>query len=578
MKILFSMIISSFLLLQSAWGQSIVGKWYCTNAFLDSLGQAEYFDDLNGNIKFKEDGSFTLVIEGSGRVSRSSSATEKAWGTPSYMKRKKATFRNLYVKVDGKYKMYNGRITTTVYPKDVVCFVSSGRKSPNLADMDDSELEAKWKLQKQLVYEQAETNSERQASMIKTEKDYLWVWNNESIVITSDSISVGDWKVFTSKRGIGWDEYVSQIWKRPHKYAKVLNKTASRAIEIIQHPKNYNEKKHSWAIRTLTDITASDSVSYYLFYLGLAYFDGIGVESDVDMGVTLLEKAGQAGYDRAYNVLGNIYRQGRNGVCQDFKKAYGYYCIGADRDNRQCLYYKGLMQYKGLGCKQDYQKAAQAFYMAANARDANSWYMLGLCSRNGYGLVKDSVAAIFCLKRAARMRCREASEELKRQHEETYMHDVYANDARYSYIPDSMPSVRPSVGDSALTAGSYRGFLVTYDWSGKYILDERPLAMTVVGGAGGGLSGTLTVGEETASFRGELSGGRLVFNDGGLTMPDRYVRGGKVDYDLDNMVLDASDGKIRGRLNLMARSQKEPGRPMYFELVGNSTGPLTASE
>lgn len=49
MKILFSIIISSFLLLQSAWGQSIVGKWYCTNAFLDSLGQAEYFDDLNGN-------------------------------------------------------------------------------------------------------------------------------------------------------------------------------------------------------------------------------------------------------------------------------------------------------------------------------------------------------------------------------------------------------------------------------------------------------------------------------------------------------------------------------------------------
>lgn len=121
--------------------------------------------------------------------------------------------------------MHDGRITTTVSPKDVVCFVSSGRESPKLADMDDSELEARWKQRRQLVYEQAETNSERQASTIKTEKEYLWVWNNEPIVITADSISVGDWKVFTSKRGVGWGEYMAQYWKKPHKYAKVLNKT-----------------------------------------------------------------------------------------------------------------------------------------------------------------------------------------------------------------------------------------------------------------------------------------------------------------------------------------------------------------
>lgn len=567
-----------FSLFQSAQARGIVGKWYCTNAFLDSLGQAYYFDDINGSIEFKEDGRFTLLIDGSQLVSRSSSAAGKAWGTPSYMKRKKAIYRNLYVKVAGSYQVHDGRITTTVSPKDVVCFVSSGRESPKLADMDDSELEARWKQHRQLVYEQAETNSERQANTIKTEKEYLWVWNNEPIVITADSISVGDWKVFTSKRGVGWGEYMAQYWKKPHKYAKVLNKTAGRAIEIIQHPKDYTEKKRSWALRTLIDITAGDSVSYYLFYLGLAYLDGIGVASDVDKAVTLLEKAGLAGYDRAYNVLGNMYKQGGNGVRQDFRKAYRYYCTGAERGHNMCIYYKGLMQYKGLGCRQDYKEAAMTFLTSANDRDANSLYMLGLCSRNGYGLAKDSAAALFCLQRAARMHCPEASEELMRPHEETYMHDVYANAPRYSYIPDSLPGVRPSAVAVDLPAGDYRGFIVTYDWSGKYILDERPFAMTLNGVTGGGLSGTLTVGDESAKFCGTLSGGRLVFTEGGLTMPDRYVRGGKQYYDLSDMALEAFGGKVRGRLSLMSRSRKEPGNPMYFELVGNASEASAGTE
>ena len=567
-----------FSLFQSVQARGIVGKWYCTNAFLDSLGQAYYFDDINGSIEFKEDGRFALLIDGSQLVSRSSSAAGKAWGTPSYMKRKKAIYRNLYVKVAGRYQVHDGRITTTVSPKDVVCFVSSGRESPKLADMDDSELEARWKQHRQLVYEQAETNSERQANTIKTEKEYLWVWNNEPIVITADSISVGDWKVFTSKRGVGWDEYMAQYWKKPHKYAKVLNKTAGRAIEIIQHPKAYTEKKHSWALRKLSDITAGDSVSYYLFYLGLAYLDGIGVASDVDKAVTLLEKAGQAGYDRAYNVLGNMYKQGGNGVRQDFRKAYRYYCTGAERGHNMCIYYKGLMQYKGLGCRQDYKEAAMTFLTSANDRDANSLYMLGLCSRNGYGLAKDSAAALFCLQRAARMHCPEASEELMRPHEETYMHDVYANAPRYSYIPDSLPDVRPSAVAVDLPAGDYRGFIVTYDWSGKYILDERPFAMTLNGVTGGGFSGTLTVGDESAKFCGTLSGGRLVFTEGGLTMPDRYVRGGKQYYYFGDMALEACGGKVRGRLSLKSRSRKEPGNPMYFELVGNASGASAGTE
>lgn len=69
-----------------------------------------------------------------------------------------------------------------------------------------------------------------------------------------------------------------------------------------------------------------------------------------------------------------------------------------------------------------------------------------------------------------------------------------------------------------------------------------------------------------------------MFTEGGLTMPDRYVRGGKQYYDLGDMALETCGGKVRGRLSLKSRSRKEPGNPMYFELVGNASGTSAGTE
>ena len=163
------------------------------------------------------------------------------------------------------------------------------------------------------------------------------------------------------------------------------------------------------------------------------------------------------------------------------------------------------------------------------------------------------------------MGSRDARDELARPHEETYMHAVYADSAEYSFIPDSLPAVKPTVGGAALAEGHYSGFVVTYDWSGKYILGEQPFAMTV-SSVGGELSGELSIDSVDTAYCGSLSGGRLVFASGGVTLPERYERGGKMDYRLDSMVLDVGDGKVTGRLNLYSTKLKEPGRPMYFEL------------
>ena len=86
------------------------------------------------------------------------------------------------------------------------------------------------------------------------------------------------------------------------------------------------------------------------------------------------------------------------------------------------------------------------------------------------------------------------------------MHRRYAAGGAHPHIPDSLPHIAPASG-SRLAPGAYRGFVVTYDWSGK------------------------------------------------------------MEYSLRSIVVDAAGGRLRGRLNLYSPKLKEPARPMYFELL-----------
>lgn len=58
------------------------------------------------------------------------------------------------------------------------------------------------------------------------------------------------------------------------------------------------------------------------------------------------------------------------------------------------------MNYKGLGCQQDYSKAVNLFQQGADEGMDNSMYFLALCLRNGYGVVKDTAAAMYWLRKA----------------------------------------------------------------------------------------------------------------------------------------------------------------------------------
>lgn len=99
MKKLLSLFYLTVSLLMSVQAKGIVGKWYCTNAYLDSLGLAYYYGDLDGYCKFDNDGMFTVRISGEMVSRRSSEASAVgALKAPKWM-RYKSKYQTLLIKV-----------------------------------------------------------------------------------------------------------------------------------------------------------------------------------------------------------------------------------------------------------------------------------------------------------------------------------------------------------------------------------------------------------------------------------------------------------------------------------------------
>lgn len=325
------------------------------------------------------------------------------------------------------------------------------------------------------------------------------------------------------------------------------------------------DESKEWAISILEHSANKDSSAYAMNCLGVAYMAGIGVAPDSVHAISYLESAGQHGYLNAYHNLGVIFKYSKCGVKQDFKKAFRYFSVGAKMGAVSCMYDTGYMLYKGLGCNQNYAEAVKYFQIASESQHCPSMYMLGLCYRNGFGVGKDTILAKSFLNRAAIMGYKKAEEELCRPHEETYMFEQFENESLLS----GLPIVSPTINDTSLIAGNYNGCLVMYDWSGKYLIGEKPMAMSV-NKIGTEVKGQISVGNDTIPFKASIAtDNSLNFKSGNLKLHERYTTSGAVRYRLDNIVYDVWNEKIRGRLNLYSLYHKEPERPLYFELHRN---------
>ena len=334
----------------------------------------------------------------------------------------------------------------------------------------------------------------------------------------------------------------------------------------------YQDYTKEKAVSILLNAAENDTVAYAMNALGLAYMEGIGTEQNAEKAISWLKKAGENGYCDAYHNLGVIYKLGKCGEKQNFTAAYNAFIKGAEAGSDACRYGAGFMLYKGLGCAQDYGKAMELFQTASDNGNVYATYMLGLCYRNGYGTAQDEEQGMELLNQAATLGYSAAIEEMSRKNPENYLSGIIVSDSAFTDIPASMPEIKADVNDTTLLRGKYSGCVVMYDWSGRHVLGEKPVCMSV-SRTGEEISGYLLLGTDSVPFKADITAeGSLKFKKSYVSLKERYTFNGKVQYRLDSADLDIWNDRIRGRLSLYSLSQREPERPMYMELYRGAYG------
>ena len=334
----------------------------------------------------------------------------------------------------------------------------------------------------------------------------------------------------------------------------------------------YQDYTKEKAVSILLNAAENDTVAYAMNALGLAYMEGIGTEQNAEKAISWLKKAGENGYCDAYHNLGVIYKLGKCGEKQNFTAAYNAFIKGAEAGSDACRYGAGFMLYKGLGCAQDYGKAMELFQTASDNGNVYATYMFGLCYRNGYGTAQDEEQGMELLNQAATLGYSAAIEEMSRKNPENYLSGIIVSDSAFTDIPASMPEIKADVNDTTLLRGKYSGCVVMYDWSGRHVLGEKPVCMSV-SRTGEEISGYLLLGTDSVPFKADITAeGSLKFKKSYVSLKERYTFNGKVQYRLDSADLDIWNDRIRGRLSLYSLSQREPERPMFMELYRGAYG------
>lgn len=155
---------------------------------------------------------------------------------------------------------------------------------------------------------------------------------------------------------------------------------------------------------------AADSIA--MLHLGRCYIEGLGVEKDVEKGLSLLERSARQGNSNARYYLGLLYRDGKV-VEQDFIKALKWYELSAwgynkvsftdlinlllstespekalvdralfwaklyyDRGEPRAYYIMGRFYQDGLGVEQDKEKGEKLLRKAADMDDSYAAYHL----------------------------------------------------------------------------------------------------------------------------------------------------------------------------------------------------------
>lgn len=312
--------------------------------------------------------------------------------------------------------------------------------------------------------------------------------------------------------------------------------------------------------------------------LGIIYKEGIGVKVDKSQAIDWLIKAGKAGYAESWYNLGLIYKDATSKKERDFEKAYTYFSLAADMKDPQSVYAKAYMLYKGLGCAQNYGQSARLFAQGARLGRPNSMYFYGLCFRNGYGVEENTDSARYWLTQAALKGYRMAVTELATPTSENS--DKQARALAISVDNKIRTAKNNELNkfkklESSIQAdrieGTYEGYVIKYDWSGKHAVSSATLKL-VLHYQDGILSGTWT--EEMATptaIQAVLTPTNLLFRNTAYKRRDHYNQIFPVTYNFDDAKLQwitqGDSVLLAGSIQMFAPVRNEPQKPVYISLV-----------
>ena len=348
------------------------------------------------------------------------------------------------------------------------------------------------------------------------------------------------------------------------------------AVDVLKGKDVSRDK--AWAVTLLEESQDVEQNAFVQNVLGIAYLHGLGTEADTLKAILYFETSGLLGFKMAYHNLGMYYKYASAGR-QDFVKAYESFRRGAELRDPSCCYDCGFMMYKGLGCEQNYPEAVTLFQNAADFNHPAALYMLGLCYRNGYGVNADTAIGNAYLRQSADLGCVGAMDEMEREIPENLSLGFVEMPGQTFEVPTEMPNINPFLPvDNKNIAGQYNGILVTYDWSGKFVTNEKPLNVSVSVKADT-ISGLWIQGTDTIMYAAIIDkDGSITFDNTESYLYDRYSYNFMSKYRFEKVNLNVDNDFITGQLRLYSLDEKEPSRPMYVSLVKESYSDLASTE
>ena len=250
--------------------------------------------------------------------------------------------------------------------------------------------------------------------------------------------------------------------------------------------------------------------------------------------------------------------------------------------------------YKGIGVQQYYEVAARLFSSGAALGRDNSMYFYALCFANGYGVAKNADSAKFWLEKAAGLGYVQATQELKAPKAEN------SNDSAVSLMEkianttlpektnlNDFRQVKAHIPATDLINGEYAGYVIRYDWSGKYIISTSQVKLSlrfsdnssdVDSNTGKNIEGTWEEQEgPTVPLSAKLNGDSVIFNKTSYRLKDHYSWDKQITYDFNeaklNLIQSEDSVYLSGSIEMFSPERNEPSKPVYIALVRSAGTP-----